>query len=181
MRKAFREDARAMGPTFDGTCEGGASPIGTNRMRSPDQPGPSNSLRCRVTVAHRLTEGRMFATRLGVAVVVIGVGACSAEQLGGARRDAGGMPPVDGTGLRVDVSTGPVFPPDASTGTVHGDACAASSLPPPTRPIIPQASVADACSADSDTAPGRPMRLTPGSRSASSTTASMALLTGRLR
>jgi hypothetical protein len=89
----------------------------------------------------------MFTIRLGVAVVVIAVGACSAEPLGGARRDAGGTPAVDGAGLRFDASTGAIFPPDASTGPVYSDACWASSLPQAAQPIIPQSSVADTCSA----------------------------------
>jgi hypothetical protein len=95
----------------------------------------------------------MRAIGLGavLGVVVSGLGACSAEQLGGGRRDAAGTPGVDGAGLITDASVGPIFATDASTAPVYSDACWVGSLPPQPLPILPTSMVVEACAAGTGT------------------------------
>ncbi len=84
--------------------------------------------------------GMLLATSL--------LGGCIGAPLGGPRRGVDGS-----TGLAFDAATGPVFPPDASTGPVYGTACWEGSLPPEVQPIQPTSSVADACTAGAAATP----------------------------
>ena len=93
----------------------------------------------------------MRAIGWGLAFAMGALGACKGEPLGGAGQEGGKMPPADASTTRglfdAATATGPIFPPDASTGPIYSAACWASSLPPETQPIAPSSNVADACAA----------------------------------
>ena len=78
---------------------------------------------------------------LGAALVVLVLGACSGEQLGGPQRDAGGSPPI---GTTIDP---PTVSPGADASTNPTDACWAASLPPDPPPILPTLLTVNACAA----------------------------------
>ena len=90
----------------------------------------------------------MRAIGWGLALAVGALGACGGEQLGGARRDAGGTSSIGTTTM--DASTRPLSG-DASTAPVYSDACWAPSLPAEPQPILPASILVNACAAGTGT------------------------------
>ncbi|HLK92351.1 MAG TPA: hypothetical protein VKZ18_20825 [Polyangia bacterium] len=85
----------------------------------------------------------MRAAGLAVASVVVVLGGCKGLPLGGPRSVVSDA----STNIAFLDASGPLFPPDASTGPVYGAACWESALPEPVQPTQPTSTVAEACAA----------------------------------